>query len=154
MHPVRKQRLYIVGFIIIGASVAAALIFYALQGNMNLFYSTSEIAAGKAPTEARIRAGGMVREGTLAREPNSMRYTFVVTDYEHDVTVFYEGIPPDMFGEGQGVVVTGRLNQAGDFIATELLAKHDENYMPPEVQDALDKSGHGPVSPSRKTVLP
>lgn len=143
MHPVRKQRLYIVLFIVVGASVAAGLIFYALQGNMNLFYSTSEIAAGKAPVDTRIRAGGMVREGSIKRAPDSLKYTFIVTDYDHDVTVHYEGIPPDMFEEGQGVVVTGSLQANGEFIATELLAKHDENYMPPEVQDALDKSGHG-----------
>ncbi len=142
MHPVRKQRLYIVLFIVVGASIAAALIFYALRENMNLFYSPSDIAAGKAPLNTRMRAGGMVREGSVQREGEALQVNFVVTDYDHDVTVSYEGILPDMFAEGQGVVVTGTQTAPGVFVATEVLAKHDEEYMPPEVFEALEKSGH------------
>ena len=108
MHPVRKQRLVIVLFIVCGASVAAALVFYALRDNLNLFYSPSEVAAGKAPHGTRIRAGGMVREGSVQRAPQGLAVTFVVTDYEHDVTVSYEGILPDLFAEGQGVVALGQ----------------------------------------------
>jgi cytochrome c-type biogenesis protein CcmE len=145
MHPVRRQRLYIVLFIVVGASIAAALIFYALRENMNLFYSPSDIAAGKAPLSTRIRAGGMVREGSLAREGDDLEVTFVVTDFEHDVTVQYVGILPDLFAEGQGVVVTGELEGPARFVASEVLAKHDEEYMPPEVSDALEKSGHMPA---------
>ena len=142
MHPIRKQRLYIVIFIVLGASVAAALIFYALRENMNLFYSPSDIAAGKAPLETRMRAGGMVREGSVQRVGDDLDVTFVVTDYEHDVTVHYVGILPDLFAEGQGVVVTGTQLSQGVFEATEVLAKHDEEYMPPEVSDALKQSGY------------
>jgi cytochrome c-type biogenesis protein CcmE len=145
MHPIRKQRLIIVIFIVVGASVAAALIFYALRENMNLFYSPSDIAAGKAPLATRIRAGGMVREGSVQRLGEDLEVTFVVTDYEHDVTVHYEGILPDLFAEGQGVVVTGSQVSPGIFQATEVLAKHDEEYMPPEVSDALEQSGHDPL---------
>ena len=145
MHPVRKQRLYIVLFIVVGASVAAGLIFYALRDNMNLFYSPTDIAAGKAPLDARIRAGGMVREGSVVRGEDGLQVAFVVTDYEHDVGVNYVGILPDLFAEGQGVVVTGKLLAPGQFEATEVLAKHDEEYMPPEVSDALEKTGHKPV---------
>lgn len=144
MHPVRKQRLYIVLFIVIGASIAAGLIFYALRENMNLFYSPSDIATGKAPLDARIRAGGMVREGSVQRLGDDLEVRFVVTDYAHDVTVHYVGILPDLFSEGQGVVVTGHLVTPERFDATEVLAKHDEEYMPPEVSDALEKAGRVP----------
>jgi cytochrome c-type biogenesis protein CcmE len=143
MHPVRKQRLYIVIFIVFGASVAAALIFYALRENMNLFYSPTDIAAGKAPLHKRIRAGGMVREGSVQRMGDALQVTFVVTDYAHDVRVNYEGILPDLFAEGQGVVVTGVQEAEGLFTASEVLAKHDEEYMPPEVSEALKQSGQG-----------
>lgn len=142
MHPVRKQRLYIVLFIVVGASIAAALIFYALRENMNLFYSPSDIAEGKAPLNIRMRAGGMVREGSVQRQGEALQVNFVVTDYAHDVEVSYEGILPDMFAEGQGVVVTGTQTAPGVVVASEVLAKHDEEYMPPEVSEALEKSGH------------
>ena len=149
MHPVRKQRLVIVLFIVCGASVAAALVFYALRDNLNLFYSPSEVAAGKAPHGTRIRAGGMVREGSVQRSPQGLEVTFVVTDYEHDVTVSYEGILPDLFAEGQGVVALGMLDEQGVFVASEVLAKHDEEYMPPEVTESLEKAGHAPVPQPR-----
>ena len=140
MHPVRRQRLFIVLFIVVGASAAAGLIFYALSENLNLFYSPSQIAENQAPVNKRVRAGGMVREGSVVREPDSLKINFVVTDYAHDVPVSYEGILPDMFEEGQGVVVTGKLSESGTMVAEEVLAKHDETYMPPEVQQALDQA--------------
>ena len=140
MHPVRRQRLLIVLFIVAGASAAAGLIFYALSENLNLFYSPTQIANDEAPTNQRMRAGGMVREGSVVRAGDSLEISFVVTDYAHDVSVTYEGILPDMFEEGEGVVVTGKLDHAGVMQAEEVLAKHDENYMPPEVQDALDNA--------------
>lgn len=138
MHPVRKQRLIVVLFILFGAATAVGLAAYALRANINLFYPPAEIAAGKAPVGVSIRAGGMVREGSIVRDPNSLRVDFVVTDYEADVAVTYTGILPDLFDEGQGVVAAGTLDESGLFTATEVLAKHDENYMPPEVQSALD----------------
>jgi cytochrome c-type biogenesis protein CcmE len=140
MHPVRRQRLFIVLFIVVGASAAAGLIFYALSENLNLFYSPTQINAGEAPQNQRMRAGGMVREGSVVRAGDSLKISFVVTDYSHNVRVTYEGILPDMFEEGQGVVVTGKLDSAGIMQAEEVLAKHDEEYMPPEVQEALDSA--------------
>lgn len=138
MHPQRKQRLMIVLFIVFGSAIAVALISFALRENINLFYPPAEIAAGNAPTGKAIRAGGMVLEGSIQRASDSLRVEFVVTDYEAEVPVVYTGILPDLFGEGQGVVASGMLDDAGVFQATEVLAKHDENYMPPEVQSALD----------------
>jgi cytochrome c-type biogenesis protein CcmE len=140
MHPVRRQRLFIVLFIVVGASAAAGLIFYALSENLNLFYSPTQINDGEAPENKRMRAGGMVREGSVLRAGDSLKVSFVVTDYAYDVSVNYEGILPDMFEEGQGVVVTGKLDEAGVMQAEEVLAKHDEEYMPPEVQEALDNA--------------
>jgi cytochrome c-type biogenesis protein CcmE len=148
MHPVRRQRLFIVLFIVVGASAAVGLIFYALSENLNLFYSPTQIDAGEAPQNQRMRAGGMVREGSVVRAGDSLKITFIVTDYVHDVSVIYEGILPDMFEEGQGVVVTGKLDSEGVMQAEEVLAKHDEEYMPPEVQEALDnaKQAGQPIS--------
>jgi cytochrome c-type biogenesis protein CcmE len=140
MHPVRKQRLMIVLFIIIAVSVAAGFLGYALRENINLFYPPAEIAEGKAPLDRKIRAGGMVREGSVVHSENSLKVSFVVTDYSADVAVEYEGILPDLFAEGEGVVVSGTLGGDGVFHATQVLAKHDENYMPPEVSDALQQS--------------
>ena len=145
MHPVRKQRLIIVLFIVVGASLAAALVFYALRDNLNLFYSPSEIAARNAPLDDRIRAGGMVREGRVRRSGDGLAVEYEVTEYEHDVTVEYRGILPDLFAEGQGVVTVGSLGRDGRFVATEVLAKHDEEYMPPEVSESLEKAGHAPT---------
>ncbi len=135
MHPVRKQRLTIVLFILFGASLAAGLVFYALSENMNLFYPPSDI--DKAPIGKRIRIGGMVLEGSVQRVPNSIDVTFVVTDYGSNVTVHYNQILPDLFAEGQGIVAAGVLNDKGQFIADEVLAKHDENYTPSEVSATL-----------------
>ena len=137
MHPVRRQRLGIVLFIVAGASIAAGLIFYALRQNLNLFYSPTQIATGEAPINQRIRAGGMVRQNSVIRATDSLKISFVVTDYRHDVNINYQGILPDMFAEGQGVVVTGKLADNGVIQAEQVLAKHDENYMPPEVKAAL-----------------
>lgn len=141
MHPVRKQRLIIVLLIVFGTAVAVALITFALRENINLFYSPAEIAAGKAPVGKQIRAGGMVSEGSVVRDPHSLRVDFVVTDYQASVPVTFVGILPDLFDEGQGVVAAGQLGSDGVFQASEVLAKHDENYMPPEVAEALKKSG-------------
>jgi cytochrome c-type biogenesis protein CcmE len=138
MHPVRKQRLIVVLLIVFGAALAVGLITFAMRENINLFYPPADIAAGKAPVGKNIRAGGMVREGSVKRDPNSLRVEFVVTDYKADVPVVYSGILPDLFAEGDGVVASGQLDENGVFQAAEVLAKHDENYMPPEVQHALE----------------
>jgi len=115
-------------------------VFFALRENMNLFYPPADIAEGKAPIGTNIRAGGMVKEGSVVKAGDSLKVDFVVTDYAADLAVTYTGILPDLFEEGQGVVVAGKLDATGLFVAHEVLAKHDENYMPPEVADALKQS--------------
>ncbi len=147
MHPVRKQRLMIVLFVVLFSSAAIGLMVYGLSGNINLFFPPAEIAAGKAPVGQGIRVGGMVVEGSIKRSTESLKVTFELTDYQATVPVVFEGILPDLFDEGQGAVAAGRLNNEGVLVATEVLAKHDENYMPPEVADALEASaamGKGP----------
>ena len=140
MHPQRKQRLLIVVFILLVAGLAAGLLGYALKENINLFYPPAEIASGKAPVDKFMRAGGMVQEGSVERASDSLKVRFVVTDFSAVVTVEYEGMLPDLFAEGEGVVASGKLGEDGIFYASEVLAKHDETYMPPEVSDALEKS--------------
>jgi cytochrome c-type biogenesis protein CcmE len=142
MHPVRKQRLYLVLFMVLFSSAAIALMVYALRGNINLFYPPSDVAAGKAPIGRPIRVGGMVVADSLRRSETSLEITFELTDYQATVPVTYTGILPDLFDEGQGAVASGELNAQGVLEATEILAKHDENYMPPEVADALENSGY------------
>ena len=149
MHPLRKQRLMIVMFVVLFSSAAIGLMVYGLSGNINLFFPPAEIAAGKAQVGQSIRVGGMVVENSIKRSNDNLEITFELTDYQATVTVLYEGILPDLFGEGQGAVAAGRLNEEGVLVATEVLAKHDENYMPPEVAQALEASaamGKGPGS--------
>lgn len=143
MNPKRKQRLIIVLFIVFGTAIAVGLVMFALNQNINLFYSPSDIAEGKAPEDTRIRAGGMVVEGSVKRDPQSLKVEFGMTDFANEVTVTYEGILPDLFREGQGIVAQGEMRN-GVFEAVEVLAKHDENYMPPEVAEALEKAGKMP----------
>ncbi|KPQ02481.1 cytochrome c maturation protein CcmE [Marinobacter sp. HL-58] len=140
MHPIRKKRLTIVLFLLVGVSVAVGLTTYALRQNINLFYDPSQIADGEAPVDVRIRAGGMVEDGSVLRDPESLKVEFKVTDFSSSVLVEYTGILPDLFAEGQGVVAMGRLDKNGRFVADQVLAKHDENYMPPEVNEALEKA--------------
>jgi cytochrome c-type biogenesis protein CcmE len=124
-----------------GASAAAALAMAALRQNINLFYTPTQIAAGEAPRGTRIRAGGLVETGSLKRTPRSLALRFVVTDGESSILVRYEGILPDLFREGQGIVAMGHIEPDGVLDADEVLAKHDEKYMPPEAMGALKKTG-------------
>ena len=140
MHPKRKQRLIVALAMVVLSSVTIGLITYALSGNINLFYSPSEVAAGNAPIDRQIRVGGMVVEGSVRRASDRLETRFDVTDFVHSVTVTYDGILPDLFAEGEGVVATGKLGANGVVTASEVLAKHDENYMPPEVAEALEKA--------------
>ena len=142
MHPVRKQRLYLVLFVVLFSSAAAGLVMYALRGNINLFFPPAEVAQGKAPVGKPIRVGGMVMDDSVQRSDDTLEVRFMLTDYQANVTVVYEGILPDLFGEGQGAVASGVLDENGVLLATEVLAKHDENYMPPEVASALEQSGY------------
>lgn len=141
MNPLRKKRLLIILAILAGVAIAVALALSALQQNINLFYTPTQIANGEAPQDTRIRAGGMVAKESLKRTGDSLDVEFVVTDFAKNVTIRYRGILPDLFREGQGIVALGKLNADGVLIADEVLAKHDENYMPPEVTKALKDSG-------------
>jgi cytochrome c-type biogenesis protein CcmE len=140
MHPQRKQKLFIILFMLGGIALAVTLMLVALKENINLFYTPTQIAAGEAPINRTIRAGGMVVEGSVTRAKDGLTVQFDVTDGKDIVTIEYEGILPDLFREGQGIVALGQINQNKRFVASEVLAKHDENYMPPEVADALEKA--------------
>lgn len=140
MHPQRKQKLFIILFMLGGIALAVSLMLVALKENINLFYTPQQIAAGEAPLNRTIRAGGMVVEGSVSRAKDGLTVQFDVTDGKDVVTIQYEGILPDLFREGQGIVALGQLNKENIFVASEVLAKHDENYMPPEVADALEKA--------------
>lgn len=137
MHPIRKQRLYVVLSILLGTAVAAFLVFKGLSENINLFYSPSDLKKEKISVDNQIRVGGMVKKDSINKENNSLRTSFVITDFEEDLLITYEGILPDLFSEEAGIVAKGKINEGGTFIANEVLAKHDENYMPPEVAKTL-----------------
>lgn len=142
MHPVRKQRLLLVLFIALFSTAAVGLVVYALRGNIDLYYPPTKVMSGDAPVGQPIRVGGMVVKDSVQRDDDSLAVSFQLTDYKATVPVVYTGILPDLFGEGQGAVASGQLNANGVLEATEILAKHDENYMPPEVADALEQSGY------------
>lgn len=137
MTPARKRRLSMVMLLVCGIGLAMAFMLKAFQENMNLYYEPVRVKAGEAPIDHDFRMGGMVVDGSIRREEGSLTVHFDVTDYQETVTVQYTGILPDLFRDGQGIITRGRLNTDGDFIADEVLAKHDENYMPPEVAESL-----------------
>src|SRR5690606_31636704 len=136
----RKQRLFIVLFIVAGVSIAVSLALFALSENINLFYNPSQIAAGEAPQGQRIRAGGMVVDGSVKRDQQTLEVLFEITDYQASIPISYTGILPDLFREGQGIVALGRNNQQGLRSAREVLAKHDGNYLPPAVAEGSQKA--------------
>jgi len=141
VKPQRKKRLFLILGLLAGVAVAVAFALSALQQNINLFYTPTQIANGEAPLDTRIRAGGMVEKGSVQRSSDSLDVRFVVTDFNKAVPITYRGILPDLFREGQGIVALGKLNAQGVVVADEVLAKHDEKYMPPEVTKALKESG-------------
>ncbi len=133
----RRNRMLSVVTLFVGVSLAAV---FGLRGCEDLkfyFFDPSQVVAGEVDSGQSFRLGGMVKDGTFVRVAESLDVRFVVTDFAQDVTVLYNGLLPDLFREGQGVVATGQLNQSGEFVAENILAKHDENYMPPEVADSL-----------------
>ena len=142
MTPARKRRLYMILLLVGGVGLAMTLMLKAFQENMNLYYEPVRVKAGEAPVDHDFRMGGMVVEGSVRREEGSLTVMFDVTDYQESVTVHYTGILPDLFRDGQGIITRGRLNNQGQFVADEVLAKHDENYMPPEVAASLEAAGH------------
>ena len=136
MNPKRKPSLYLMLFFMLVAGGITALLIQISGENMNMFYPPSDVVSGKAPVGENLRAGGMVQDGSVLRSESDLGVTFVLTDHKGaGFTVRYTGILPDLFREGQGILVEGQLNQAGVFEATEVLAKHDENYMPPELME-------------------
>lgn len=153
MTPTRKRRLYRILALLGGACAATALALAALRENVNLFYTPSQIAAGEAPRDTRIRAGGLVETGSLQRTPDSLALRFSVTDGVSSIVVRYQGILPDLFREGQGIVALGNLGRDGVLHADEVLAKHDENYMPPEAMHALKQAGAAGPLPRLKLEI-
>ena len=135
----RRRRMVLVGLIVLGVGAATAFALTAFKDNLLYYYPPTDVTAGKAPTDRVFRLGGMVEEGSVKRETGSMEVRFVVTDFHQDVTVSYSGVLPDLFREGQGVITRGKLGSDGVFVAQEVLAKHDEKYMPPEVAESLRK---------------
>lgn len=131
-----RRRLITISFLLIGVAAVVSLVLFALQQNINLYYTPAQIANGEAPIGKRIRVGGMVVKGSIAREAG-LNVNFVVTDYANKLKIEYTGILPALFGENQGVVALGRLDAKNIFAADEILAKHDENYMPKEVAASL-----------------
>lgn len=140
MHPIRKQRLQIVLLIVIASSLAAGLMAYMLGQNANYFFTPSQVLQGEAPENVTIRAGGMVVEGSLERATDSLDVSFLVTDGLANLKVSYNGILPDLFAEGEAAIATGKIDADGVLRASQVLAKHDENYTPPEVADAMNQA--------------
>ena len=140
MNPTRKRRLWLVALVLAAVGGATALALAALNQNVQHLYSPSDVAAGQAPDARLFRVGGLVEEKSVVRATDSLRVRFVVTDRFKTLPVEYTGILPDLFREGQSVVATGTLRDDGTFVASEVLAKHDENYMPREVADAIARA--------------
>ncbi len=148
----RRKRMMLVLLIVLGVGAAAALTLNAFRGNLVYFYSPSQLGTVEKVHERNLRLGGLVEKGSVKREADGLTVHFTVTDTAQNVQVVYKGILPDLFREGQGVVAEGRLNNDGVFVAEEVLAKHDENYMPPEVAKAL-KMAQGSKPQGSNTLL-
>jgi cytochrome c-type biogenesis protein CcmE len=138
MNHLQKKRLYLIALFAIGISVGTSLILYALNQNINAFLTPHQLSEAKISPNFTIRLGGMVKKNSLIREQNGLSLRFIVTDFKDEIEVKYVGVLPDLFREGKGVVATGSLNDTHTFIATQILAKHDENYVPKNMA-AVDK---------------
>ncbi len=143
MTPTRKKRLILIVAMVVGVGIATALAVTAFNDNLMFYFSPSEVAEGKAPVDHPFRVGGLVTNGSVKRQSDGLTVEFTLTDTRATIPVRYTGILPDLFREGQGIIARGRLNEAGVFVADEVLAKHDENYMPPEVADSLKTAQQG-----------
>lgn len=145
MHPLRKQRLILLTTIIVGVSLTIVFVLLALEENLNAFYTPKDIKLGKANPERVIRVGGLVLEGSVSRELGELAVVFTLSDTKATIPVRFEGILPDLFREGQGIIAIGRLKNANTenvyVLADEVLAKHDENYMSPELKAAMEEQG-------------
>lgn len=141
MKPARRQRLILISLMVIGVAGAVGFALKSFNDNLMYFFSTTDVVEGKAPKDNLFRLGGMVVKGSVERPDKGIMVRFKLSDFSKEVTVEYSGILPDLFREGQGIVANGKLDSRGVFVAEEVLAKHDENYMPPEVKASLK----GPV---------
>ena len=141
MSPKQKQRLILVSLLVLGLGTGIGLVLMALNENINLFFTPTQVVAGEVPPGQRFRIGGMVSKDSVEKTQGELAVRFKLNDSAEEVQLEYAGILPDLFREGQGIVAEGRLNDQGVFVADQVLAKHDENYMPPEVQHALEQSG-------------
>jgi len=141
LTPKRRKTLIILILIVVGVGVAVGLSLYALRQNINLFYTPTQLVQHEAPEGRRIQVGGLVVKGSLQRAPDSLTVRFTISDLKNQVDVLYTGILPDLFREGQGIVANGRMEN-GVVVADEVLAKHDEKYMPPQVKHAIEEAGH------------
>jgi cytochrome c-type biogenesis protein CcmE len=139
----RRKRLFVVLAILGGVAASVSLAVMASRQNIMFYYDPSQIAAGKAPANKRFRVGGMVVKGSVSRKPGDLEVKFVLTDFAHQIPVEYTGVLPDLFREGQGIIAHGTLGPDGAFVADEVLAKHDEKYMPPEVAASLKRKAAG-----------
>jgi cytochrome c-type biogenesis protein CcmE len=137
----RRKRLFVVLAILGGVTASVSLAVMASRQNIMFYYDPSQVAAGQAPSDKRFRIGGMVVKGSVVRKPGDLNVRFVLSDFAHEVPVQYSGVLPDLFREGQGIIAHGTLSSSGDFVADEVLAKHDEKYMPPEVAASLKNKG-------------
>jgi len=144
----RRKRLYVVLGILGGVAASVALAVMASRDNVTFYLDPSQIAAGKAPVDKRFRVGGMVVKGSVSRKPGDLEVRFVLTDFAHEVPVEYTGVLPDLFREGQGIIAHGSMGPDGAFVADEVLAKHDEKYMPPEVAASLKNKAAASTSSS------
>ena len=133
----RQKRMATVAAILVGVGIATTFALQAFNKNLLYYYSPTQIHAGEAPDARSIRVGGLVENGSVQREPGSLEVRFTLTDFNNTIGVSYTGVLPDLFREGQGIIARGKLRDDGVFVAEEVLAKHDENYMPPEVKDSL-----------------
>lgn len=133
----RRKRLWSVALMVCGVAAATAFALQAFQKNLLYFYNPSQVRSGEAPARSVFRVGGMVEKGSVRRASGSLEVRFTLTDFAERVVVSYTGVLPDLFREGQGIIARGRLGPDGTFVAEEVLAKHDENYMPPEVKESL-----------------
>lgn len=136
----RTQRMFLVALVMTGVVVSLALGIRAFRENLQYFFYPSQIVAGEAPQDRTVRLGGMVLKDSVTRSPGSLTIEFMVTDYVHSVPVEYTGLLPPLFGEEQGIVTLGKLDASGRFVAEEIFAKHDEQYMPPEVTEGIEKA--------------
>ncbi len=136
----RQKRFMFIAVGLAGIALAVGLVLYSLKGNVNLYFTPSDVFDGKAPIGKSFRIGGLVEEGSIKREKDGLSVSFAITDTHKTIPVIYTGILPDLFKEGKGVVAQGRMEESGIMRAEEVLAKHDENYMPPEAMDAMNKA--------------